>query len=151
MYHHIQPQSVEAYLSSIISQLELHLPNGQHSRHSMLSSKLRLEPRLCREGSLQSSYHALQWPSLGPISLSLFNKKRQAHGTKTIRLWSSMCKFGLTYFLSLPATALVRTFISICVCLSGFRVMAILQPGLGSLAGLINSSLPRSLVILYGP
>lgn len=36
MSHHIQPHSVEAYLSGIVSQLEPHFPEVRKSRHSLL-------------------------------------------------------------------------------------------------------------------
>lgn len=36
MAHHIQPRSVEAYLSGIVSQLEPHFPHVRQSRHSIL-------------------------------------------------------------------------------------------------------------------
>ncbi|KAG2348113.1 hypothetical protein BDR05DRAFT_835551, partial [Suillus weaverae] len=36
MSHHIQPRSVEAYLSGIVSQLEPHFPEVRKSRHSLL-------------------------------------------------------------------------------------------------------------------
>lgn len=36
MSHHIQPRSVDAYLSGIVNQLEPHFPDVRHSRHSML-------------------------------------------------------------------------------------------------------------------
>ncbi|KAG2737772.1 hypothetical protein P692DRAFT_201732639 [Suillus brevipes Sb2] len=36
MSHHIQPRSVDAYLSGIVNQLEPHFPNVRRSRHSML-------------------------------------------------------------------------------------------------------------------
>jgi hypothetical protein len=36
MSHHIQPRSVENYLSGIVNQLEPHFPHVRHSRHSVL-------------------------------------------------------------------------------------------------------------------
>jgi hypothetical protein len=36
MSHHIQPRSVDAYLSGIVNQLEPHFPHVRQSRHSLL-------------------------------------------------------------------------------------------------------------------
>ncbi|KAG1815668.1 uncharacterized protein BJ212DRAFT_1230974, partial [Suillus subaureus] len=63
MSHHIQPHSVEAYLSGIINQLEPHFPHVRQSQNSLLV-KWTLQGALCLLGHLVSQKEPLRWDDL---------------------------------------------------------------------------------------